>query len=231
MTGSAGAHRARQAHAAWYAGIGTELETSWIGPGQGAKLNDAERDLANIREAAAHAIAHRDAQLLRGLVLLPAAELWWATGRLDEGIYWLRRTLAVAGLDHEVLVRVLVLAATFAYGLRLLDEGDEHIDRLTRLIRGSGDPYARGARAYAAGFGQIQRGDAREAVRTLRTSVLIAASCRRPAAAPGRWVTRSGRSSSPPPARHCWQPLDAGREPEPRPDHPAFAGLVTSTSR
>lgn len=173
-TRAADAARVRRAHAAWYAAIGDDLEVSWVGPGQSEKLADAERDLANIREAAGYAIAASEAQLVRGLVLRPAAELWWAGGRLEEGMYWLRRTLAMPGLGGEVLIRALVLAATFGYGLRLLGEGDDHLDRLTELCRTTDDPYTHGARAYAAGFGQIQHGDPAAAVRTLHGGLRIA---------------------------------------------------------
>lgn len=166
--------RTRRAHATWYSRLGADLETSWVGPGQAARLLDAERDLANIREAAAYAIAHGEPEYLRGLVLLPAAELWWATGRLEEGLHWLRRTLDMPGLGAEIRIRVLVLAATFAYGLRLLDEGDGYVERLTGLCRDTDDPYAHGARAYAAGFGEIQRGDPADAVTTLRAGLRIA---------------------------------------------------------
>lgn len=162
------------AHAAWYGRIGAELETGWVSAGQADRLQAAERDLSNIREAASRAIALGRPAQLRGLVLLPSAELWWATGRLQEGIYWLRRTAGMTGLSAELRIRTLILAGTFAYGLRLIDEGDGYVGELTRTVAGLDDPYTRGAHAYVRGFGQIQRGDPEQAICTLGVGMQIA---------------------------------------------------------
>lgn len=164
----------REAHASWYARIGGELETTWVGPRQAERLQAAERDLSNIREAASRAIALGRPAQLHGLVLLPAAELWWATGRLQEGMYWLRRTVGMTDLGSELRIRTLVLAGTFAFGLRLIGEGDGYLRELTRLVHGVEDPYARGAYAYVTGFGQIQRGEPEPAICTLRGGLRIA---------------------------------------------------------
>lgn len=160
----------REAHAHWYAGVGSDLETTWIGPDQARKLHAAEQDLPNIREAASYAIDHERPELLIGLILLPAAELWWATGRLQEGMYWLRRIQSRPGLPMEVRFRTLMLGATFAYGLRLLDEGDHYIDEITCFVEAIDDRYVLGAYAYAKGFGQIQHGNPEQAIRTLSGS-------------------------------------------------------------
>lgn len=164
----------REAHAAWYAEVGAALETTWIGAGQAEKLQAAEHDLSNIQAAASYALSHDRPEHLRGLMLLPAAELWWATGRLQEGVYWLRRIQAHPGLSPDLRFRTLMLGATFAYGLRLLDEGDRYLDEIARLFGHVEDPYLQGATAYAAGFGEIHHGDAERAVRTLSRCRLIA---------------------------------------------------------
>lgn len=161
---------AREAHASWYASIGADLEVSWIGPRQADTLRLAELDLPNVREAATYAIEAGRPEHLLGLVLLPAAELWWATGRLQEGMYWLRRALAMPDLSPDLRFRSLMLGATFAYGLRLLDEGDRCIAEIALGIADSEDPYVRGAFAYAQGFGEIQHRSLGNAIATLAQS-------------------------------------------------------------
>lgn len=166
---------ARDRHVAWYAGIGAALETEWVGPGQAARLERAARELDNLREAADHVLSTgRRPELLRGLVALPAAELWWTTGRLDEGLFWLRRTIDAHREPDELRVRALVLTATFAFARRLLEEGMACLRELRALTRNSTDPYVIGARAFAEGFGQVQAGDPGGAVETLRAGLRVA---------------------------------------------------------
>ncbi|WP_301547000.1 LuxR C-terminal-related transcriptional regulator [Gordonia sp. X0973] len=164
----------RAAHARWYARIGAGLEEQWVGPHQARQLRAAESEVANFGEAARSSLAVGAYADLLGLVLLPAPELWWATGRLDEGMYWLRRLLREPGLPPDLRLRTLVLAGTFAFGMRRVDDGDAYLRELTEMVAGSGDPFVRGAHGYVAGFGQIQRGQTAEAITTLAAVVSLA---------------------------------------------------------
>lgn len=163
----------REAHAGWYAHIGAELEANWVGPGQGERLRHAEIELPNIREAAQFALAADRPELLAGLVVQPAAQLWWTTGRLDEGLYWLRRVLAVHHRPDAVRIHALIQASTFALVLGALDEGEALARELADRARGSGDAFWLGATAFVEGFAAIQRRDYRAAVDILRGGVRI----------------------------------------------------------
>ena len=167
--------RAVDAHGTWYAARGAELETEWVGPGQSERLRLVEQDLPNIRSAAVTVLTRRRRlDLLAGLVALPAAELWWTTGRLDEGLYWLRRALEVCTGRDGLRFRLLVLAATFASVWRKLDEAEGYLVELRRLAGAGDDPYRVGAAAFAEGFAAAQRGDHARAVAVLTDGIQVA---------------------------------------------------------
>ncbi|WP_156876590.1 ATP-binding protein [Microbacterium luticocti] len=163
----------RDAHARWYARIGADLELGWVGPGQAERLRRADAEIANLRAAADHVISSgRHTDLLHDLVALPAAELWWTTGRIDEGGYWLARALGAHREPDGLRGRLLMLAATFAYAARKLDDGDAYLAELDALALPGA--YAVGARAFAAGFGLIQHGELEQAVDVLRAGIAVA---------------------------------------------------------
>ena len=167
--------RAVDAHGTWYAARGAELETEWVGPGQSERLRLVEQDLPNIRSAAATVLTRRRRlELLTGLVALPAAELWWTTGRLDEGLYWLRRGLEVCTAPDGLRFRLLVLGATFASAWRRLDEAEGYLIELRCLAAAGDDPYRVGAAAFAEGFAAAQRGDHEHAVAVLTDGIRVA---------------------------------------------------------
>lgn len=163
---------AREAHAAWYSRVGAELETSWVGPGQAERLRRVEAELSNIREAADFVLSTSGhIELLSGLVVLPAAELWWATGRLDEGLYWLRRAVTACHEADDLRFHLLSTAGTFALALGLLDEGGRYVRELRVMSRDSADAFRLGAMAFVAGFEAIQRRHFRLAVEILRNGI------------------------------------------------------------
>lgn len=162
---------ARRAHAAWYADVAAELELAWVGPGQAGRLQRVVAELANIREAADFALQSGDHDLVHKLVALPAAELWWATGRLEEGMLWLRRAIRATSDPSPVRFHMLVMAGTFTLALGLADEAAGYAAELRDAAGSAPTPFRVGASAFVDGFQAITQGDYPAAIEILRAGI------------------------------------------------------------
>lgn len=145
--------RAREAHAAVYLSLATELAPQLFGPGEQACLQRLEAEHDNLRAALEWHVEQcrgRDALRLVGALWW----LWFSHGHLEEGCTWVQRALAIDDAPSRERVRALRAGSHLAWWRGDHAQCDAHNVALERCAQAIGDDW--GLAWVKMGFGATQ---------------------------------------------------------------------------
>lgn len=142
----------------WYASQGRQLDAAWLGPHQRDLLARAIEDLPNIRAAVELALGKpgSDERLL-DLMIKPNPFLWWATGRLEEGVHWFERIAAYGSDSSALAYRCHGSAATYLAAIGSFDQAEKIADKLSVSAVAASDPRERVSSYFVSGFVSVMR--------------------------------------------------------------------------
>lgn len=126
------------AHARWFATVAARAEEEWIGPQQQRLVADLEASLPDIRAASEHAIGRGDAATAYRACVICTPQLWWASGRIDEGRHWVERALRLLSEPSEELLIALLDAESLALAKGDLASADAHLQRAAEVAAAPG---------------------------------------------------------------------------------------------
>ncbi|WP_156366527.1 ATP-binding protein [Microbacterium sp. No. 7] len=142
----------------WYATLGRELESGWLGPRQRELHAQAVTELPNIRSAIELALGRADQhERLLDIMVRPNPYLWWCAGMLEEGLHWFTRIEEYGTAVSELAYRCRGGTATYLAAIGAFDRAQDIADELTAVAATASDPREKAGSCFVSGFLAVMR--------------------------------------------------------------------------